>query len=58
MSFLTTLFNFFLKRIVSDDLEENDGKVTIGGRTITSQRITDDIDALAEEEQELEVLVF
>ena len=42
---------------MSDALEEHDGKVSIGGRTITSLRFVDDIDALAEEEQELEALV-
>ena len=39
---------------MSDALEEHDGKVSIGGRNITNLRIADDIDALAEEEQELE----
>ena len=38
-------------------LEEHDGKVSIGGRNITNLRFADDIDALAEEEQELEALV-
>ena len=52
-----TLFNIFLKRIMSDALEEHDGKVSIGGRNITNLRFADDIDALAEEEQELEALV-
>ena len=42
---------------MSDALEEYDGKVSIGGRNITSLRFADDIDALAEEEQELEALV-
>ena len=42
---------------MSDALEEHDGKVSIGGRNITNLRFADDIDALAEEEQELEVLV-
>ena len=46
-----TLFN------VSDALEEHDGKVSIDGRNITNLRFADDIDALAEEEQELEALV-
>ena len=44
-------------RIMSDALEEHDGKVSIGGRNITNLRFADDIDALAEEEQELEALV-
>ena len=52
-----TLVNIFLERIISDALEEHDGKVSIGGRNITNQRFADDIDALAEEEQELEALV-
>ena len=52
-----TLFNIFLERIMSDALEEHDGKVRIGGRDITNLRFADDIDALAEEEQELEALV-
>ena len=42
---------------MSDALEEHDGKVSIGGRNITILRFADDIDALAEEEQELEALV-
>ena len=52
-----TLFNIFLERIMSDALEVHDGKVSIDGRTITNLRFADDIDALAEEEQELEALV-
>ena len=36
---------------------ESGGKVSIGGRYITNLRFADDIDALAEEEQELEALV-
>ena len=52
-----TLFNIFLKRIMSDALEKHDGNVSIGGRNITNLRFSDDIDALAEEEQELEALV-
>ena len=42
---------------MSDALEEHDGKVSIDGRNTTNQRFADDIDALAEEEQELEALV-
>ena len=45
-----TLFNIFLERIMSDALEEHDGKVSIGGRNITNLRFADDVDALAEEE--------
>ena len=44
------LFNIFLDRIMSDALEEHDGKVSIGGTTITSLRLAGYIDALAEEE--------
>ena len=53
----STLFNIFLERIMSDALEEHDGKISIGGRNITNLRFADDIDALAEEEQEIEALV-
>ena len=42
---------------MSDALEEHDGEVSIGGRNITNLWFADDIDALAEEEQELEALV-
>ena len=52
-----TLSNIFLERIISDALEEHDEKVSIGGRHITNLRFADDIDALAEEEQELETLL-
>ena len=41
-----------------DALEEHDGKVSIGGRNITNLRFADDIDALVEEEQELEAVVI
>ena len=52
-----TLFNSFLKWIMSDALEEHDRRISIGGRNITNLEIADDIHALAEEEQELEALV-
>ncbi|MEW8544551.1 MAG: hypothetical protein AB2693_13565 [Candidatus Thiodiazotropha sp.] len=42
---------------MSDALEDHDGKVSIGGRTITHLRFADGVDTLAEEEQELEALV-
>ena len=42
---------------MSDSLEEHDGKVIIGSKNITNLRFADDIDALAEEGQELEALV-
>ena len=53
----STLFNIFLEWTMSDSLEEHDRKANIGGRNITSLRFTDDMDALAEEEQELEASV-
>ena len=46
----STLFNIFLKWIMSDTLEEHDGKVSIGSRNITNLWFADEIDALAEEE--------
>ena len=52
-----TLFNIFLERIMSDALEEHDGKVSVGRRNIINLRIADDIDALAEKEQELKALI-
>ena len=51
------LFNIYLEYIMSDALEEHDGKVNICGRKITNLRFADDIAALAEEEQEIEALV-
>ena len=38
-------------------LEDHEGTVSIGGRTITNLRFTDDIDGLAGEEEELVNLV-
>ena len=52
-----TFFNIFLEQIISDALEEHDGKVSIGDRNITNLRFADGKDALAEEEQELEEIV-
>ena len=52
-----SLFNIFLEWIMSDALEEHDRRVSIGGRNITNLRFADDLDAVAEEEQELEALV-
>ena len=40
-----------------DALEEHEGTVSIGGRTITNLRFADDIDGLAGEEEELANLV-
>ena len=42
-----TLFNIFLERIMTDALEDHEGTVRIGGRTITKPSFADDIDGLA-----------
>ena len=52
-----TLINIFLKRIMSDALEEHGRRVSIGGRNIINLELANDIDVLAKEEQELEALV-
>ena len=38
---------------MTDALEDHEGTVSIGGRTITNHRFADDIDGLAGEEEEL-----
>ena len=45
-----TLFNIFLEKIMTDALEDHEGTVSFGGRTIA---FADDIDGLAGEEEEL-----
>ena len=52
-----TLFNIFLERIVTDTLEDHEGTVGTGGRTITNLRFADNIDGAAGEEEELAKLV-
>ena len=52
-----TLFNMFMKRIMTDALEDHEGTVSIGGRTITNLCFADDIDCLRGEEEELAKLV-
>ena len=52
-----TLFNIFLERIMADALEDHEGTVSSGGRTIINLRFADDIDGLAGEEEELANLV-
>ena len=42
---------------MTDTLEDHEGTVSIGGRTITNLRFADDIDGLAGEEEELAKLV-
>ena len=49
---LTYILNIFLERIMTDALEKHDRKFSIGGRNITNLHFADDINALAEEEQE------
>ena len=39
-----TLFKSFLERIMTDALEDHEGTVSSGGRTITNLRFADDID--------------
>ena len=53
-----TLFNIFLERIMTDALENHEGSVSIGGRTITNLRFADDIDALAGKQGELVKLIW
>ena len=42
---------------MTDALEDHEGTVSIGGRTITNFSLADDIDGLAGEEEELAKLV-
>ena len=42
---------------MTDALEDHEGTVSIGSRTITNLRFADDIDGLAGEEEELANLV-
>ena len=44
-----TLFNIFLERITTDALEDHEGTVSTGGRTITNLRFADDIDGIGDE---------
>ena len=43
----STLFNIFLERIMTEALENHEGAVSIGGRTITNLHFADDIDGFA-----------
>ena len=52
-----TLFSIFLERIMTDALEDLEGTVSIGGRTVTNLRFADDIDGLAGKEEDLANLV-
>ena len=51
------LFNIFLERIMTDALEDHEGTVSIGSRTITTLRVADDDNGSAGEEEELATLV-
>ena len=42
---------------MTDTLEDHEGTVNIGGRTITNIHFSDDINGLAEEEEELAKIV-
>ena len=53
----STLFNIFLQKIATDALEDHEGSVSVGGRTITNLRFADDFDTLAGKEEELFKLV-
>ena len=52
------LFSMFLKRIMTNALQDHEGTVRIGGRTVTNLRFADGIDGLAGEEEELAKLVY
>ena len=55
----SSLFNIFLERIMTDtlELEDHEGTVSIGDRTITYLCFADDIDVSVGEEEELAKLV-
>ena len=56
-SSILSIGSVFLERIMTDALEDHEGTVSIGGRTITNLHFADDIDGLAGEEEELAKLV-
>ena len=55
--FSPILFNVFLERITTHALEDHEGTVSTGGRTINNLRYADDIDGSAGEEGGLAKLV-
>ena len=57
MPTLTHPLHIFLERIMTDALEDHEGTVSIGGRIITNLRFADDIDGLAEKDEDLANLV-
>ena len=52
-----TPFHIFLKKIRANTLEDHKGIFSIGGRIITNLRVSDDIDRMEAEEEELVSLV-
>ena len=52
-----TLFNFFSRTDYNRCSGKHDRKVSIGSRNVSNLRFADDIDVLAEEQQELETLL-
>ena len=58
VSTVTHPLHIFLERIMTDALEDHEGTVSIGGRTITNLRFADDIDGLAGEEEDLANLAW
>ena len=57
MSALPHPLQHLLRRIVAGALEDHEGTISIGGRTIINLRFADDIDGLGGQEQELVKLV-
>ena len=57
MSDSPTPFNILLERIIAGALNDHEGTVNIGGRTIINLRFADDTDGLAGQEQELVKLI-
>ena len=48
-----TVFNMFLERMMADSLEDHEGTVSVGGRTVINLHFADDVVGLAGEEEEL-----
>ena len=57
MSTLTHPLQHIFGRIMTDAVEDREGTVSIGGRTITNLRFADDIEGLAGEGEEQEKIV-
>ena len=56
MSTLTHPLQHIYGKIMTDALENHEGTVSIGGRTITNLRFADDTDGLAGEKEELTLM--